>query len=167
MCTAADADVAQLVEALGIDPRIGHGGMRPGIGYGGGCLPKDVLAFTASAGQLGVDHAETLLLAAEAVTDRRPDYAVQLIDAALDRDLSGARVAMLGAAFSVVPCQSQITSSWRRSAGGGPECGNADGPGTCAPPFQPNEDVTLRNDSPRSRPEPRSDSRCRRWGTAP
>ncbi|MCX5231474.1 UDP-glucose/GDP-mannose dehydrogenase family protein [Streptomyces sp. NBC_00233] len=99
MCDAAGADVAQLVEALGIDPRIGHGGMRPGIGYGGGCLPKDVRAFTASAGQLGVDHAEALLLAAEAVNDRRPEYAVQLIDAALDRDLSGARVAMLGAAF--------------------------------------------------------------------
>ncbi|NML55152.1 UDP-glucose/GDP-mannose dehydrogenase family protein [Streptomyces sp. R302] len=99
MCAAAGADVAQLVEALGIDARIGHGGMKPGIGYGGGCLPKDVRAFTASAGQLGVDHAETLLLAAEAVNDRRPEHAVQLIDAALDRELSGARVAMLGASF--------------------------------------------------------------------
>ncbi|WP_251021732.1 hypothetical protein [Streptomyces sp. ISL-98] len=42
-------DVSQIVEILGIDPRIGSGGMRPGIGYGGGCLPKDIRAFTASA----------------------------------------------------------------------------------------------------------------------
>lgn len=50
MCEAAGGDVSQIVEILGIDPRIGIGGMRPGIGYGGGCLPKGVRAFTASPG---------------------------------------------------------------------------------------------------------------------
>ncbi|MFF2571206.1 UDP-glucose dehydrogenase family protein [Streptomyces sp. NPDC058084] len=99
MCTASGADVMTLVEALGIDPRIGAKGMMPGIGYGGGCLPKDVRAFTASATQLGTSDAETLLRAAEAVNENRADYAVQVVDAALDRDLEGARVAMWGASF--------------------------------------------------------------------
>ncbi|MFD6986950.1 hypothetical protein ACFWAX_40805, partial [Streptomyces sp. NPDC059956] len=65
MCDAAGGDISQIVEILGIDPRIGSGGMRPGIGYGGGCLPKDVRAFTASARQLGADRAAALLRAAE------------------------------------------------------------------------------------------------------
>ncbi|MFC8715164.1 MULTISPECIES: hypothetical protein [unclassified Streptomyces] len=54
--------MARIVDILGIDPRIGSGGMRPGIGYGGGCLPKDVRAFTASARQLGADRVADLLL---------------------------------------------------------------------------------------------------------
>ncbi|WP_075824897.1 UDP-glucose dehydrogenase family protein [Streptomyces acidiscabies] len=99
MCTAAGADVMTLVEAMGIDPRIGAKGMMPGIGYGGGCLPKDVRAFTASAAQLGADDAETLLRAAESVNENRAEQAVQLVEAALGRDLDGARVAMWGAAF--------------------------------------------------------------------
>ncbi|WP_413808087.1 UDP-glucose dehydrogenase family protein [Streptomyces sp. OE57] len=99
MCTAAGADVMTLVEALGIDPRIGAKGMMPGIGFGGGCLPKDVRAFTASAHQLGVKDAERLLLAAEAVNEARPDMAVRLVEGALDRPLTGARIAMWGAAF--------------------------------------------------------------------
>jgi UDPglucose 6-dehydrogenase len=99
MCSAAGADVMTLVEALGIDPRIGAKGMMPGIGFGGGCLPKDVRAFTASAHQLGAEDAERLLLAAEAVNATRPDAAVRLVEEALDRPLTGARVAMWGAAF--------------------------------------------------------------------
>ncbi|MER6572112.1 UDP-glucose/GDP-mannose dehydrogenase family protein [Streptomyces sp. NPDC001093] len=99
MCTAAGADVMTLVEALGIDPRIGAKGMMPGIGFGGGCLPKDVRAFTASAHQLGAAEAERLLLAAESVNESRSDMAVQLIEDALGRPVADARVAMWGAAF--------------------------------------------------------------------
>lgn len=99
MCAAAGADVMTLVEALGIDPRIGAKGMMPGIGFGGGCLPKDVRAFTASAHQLGVEDAERLLLAAESVNETRPDMAVRLVEDALGRPLAGARIAMWGAAF--------------------------------------------------------------------
>ncbi|MGK4585412.1 UDP-glucose dehydrogenase family protein [Kitasatospora sp. HPMI-4] len=100
MCEAAGGDISKIVEILGIDPRIGAGGMRPGIGYGGGCLPKDVRAFTASARQLGADQAAGLLLAAERINESRIDVAMDLITSALgDRPVRGARVTVLGAAF--------------------------------------------------------------------
>ncbi|MFD4785846.1 nucleotide sugar dehydrogenase [Streptomyces sp. NPDC058459] len=79
MCEAAGGDVAKIVDILGIDPRIGSGGMRPGIGYGGGCLPKDVRAFTASARALGADAAASLLRAAEVINERRTDVPLGLM----------------------------------------------------------------------------------------
>ncbi|WP_042373882.1 UDP-glucose dehydrogenase family protein [Streptacidiphilus neutrinimicus] len=102
MCEAAGADVSEIVDILGIDPRIGAGGMRPGIGYGGGCLPKDVRAFTASARQLGADQAAALLLAAERINESRVSVAMDLITGALAAERSevrGARVTVWGAAF--------------------------------------------------------------------
>ncbi|MFG2753753.1 UDP-glucose dehydrogenase family protein [Streptomyces xanthophaeus] len=100
MCDAAGGDVSQIVEILGIDPRIGSGGMRPGIGYGGGCLPKDVRAFTASARQLGADRAATLLRAAEEINESRTDVAMDLIRSALgDRSVKNAKITVWGAAF--------------------------------------------------------------------
>ncbi|MFD0403886.1 UDP-glucose dehydrogenase family protein [Kitasatospora sp. NPDC127116] len=100
MCEAAGADIARIVEILGVDPRIGAGGMRPGIGYGGGCLPKDVRAFTASARQLGAGGAADLLLAAEGINESRIGVAMDLVaDALGDRPLRDARVTVLGAAF--------------------------------------------------------------------
>ncbi|MFF2205210.1 UDP-glucose dehydrogenase family protein [Streptomyces sp. NPDC058145] len=100
MCKAAGGDVTQIVDILGIDPRIGSGGMRPGIGYGGGCLPKDVRAFTASARQLGAEKAATLLLAAEKINESRTSVALELITHALgDRPIRDARITLWGAAF--------------------------------------------------------------------
>ncbi|MET8218059.1 UDP-glucose dehydrogenase family protein [Streptomyces hirsutus] len=100
MCEAAGGDVSQIVEILGIDPRIGSGGMRPGIGYGGGCLPKDVRAFTASARQLGAEQAATLLRAAEVINESRTDVALGLITRALgDRPIKGIKATVWGAAF--------------------------------------------------------------------
>ncbi|WP_405088872.1 UDP-glucose dehydrogenase family protein [Microbispora sp. NBC_01389] len=100
MCEAAGGDISKIVDILGIDPRIGSGGMRPGIGYGGGCLPKDIRAFTASARQLGADHAATLLRAAEKINENRTSVAMGLITCALgDRPIKGARVTVWGAAF--------------------------------------------------------------------
>ncbi|MGW1767598.1 UDP-glucose dehydrogenase family protein [Streptomyces sp. NPDC002073] len=100
MCQAAGGDVSQIVEILGIDPRIGAGGMRPGIGYGGGCLPKDVRAFTASARQLGAEQAATLLRAAEKINESRIGVAMDLIRAALgDRPVKNAKITVWGAAF--------------------------------------------------------------------
>ncbi|MFJ8475207.1 UDP-glucose dehydrogenase family protein [Kitasatospora sp. NPDC094011] len=100
MCEKAGADIAEIVEILGIDPRIGAGGMQPGIGYGGGCLPKDVRAFTASAKQLGATTAVNLLLAAERINESRTGVAMGLITEALgERKLRGSRVTVLGAAF--------------------------------------------------------------------
>lgn len=100
MCEAAGGDVSQIVEILGIDPRIGAGGMRPGIGYGGGCLPKDVRAFTASAERLGTERAATLLRAAEKINETRTGVAMGLISRALDeRPVRGLRVTVWGASF--------------------------------------------------------------------
>ncbi|MEU4118957.1 UDP-glucose/GDP-mannose dehydrogenase family protein [Kitasatospora sp. NPDC028055] len=100
MCEAAGGDISRIVEILGIDPRIGAGGMQPGLGYGGGCLPKDVRAFTASAKQLGADDAVALLLAAERINESRTGVAMELITEALgDQHLQGTRVTVLGAAF--------------------------------------------------------------------
>ncbi|MYQ96740.1 nucleotide sugar dehydrogenase [Streptomyces sp. SID4946] len=100
MCEAAGGDVSQIVEILGIDRRIGSGGMRPGIGYGGGCLPKDVRAFTASARQLGADQAAALLRAAEKINETRTDVALDLVTRALgNRPITDAQVTVWGAAF--------------------------------------------------------------------
>ncbi|MFE9803498.1 nucleotide sugar dehydrogenase [Streptomyces goshikiensis] len=100
MCDAAGGDISQIVDILGIDPRIGSGGMRPGIGYDGGCLPKDVRAFTASARQLGADKAATLLRAAEEINESRTDVAMDLIRGALgDRRVKHAKITVWGAAF--------------------------------------------------------------------
>ncbi|MFI6984183.1 UDP-glucose dehydrogenase family protein [Embleya sp. NPDC050154] len=100
MCQAAGADVSQIVDILGIDPRIGSAGMRPGIGYGGGCLPKDVRAFTASARELGTPHAAALLRAAEKINETRTHVALDLITHALgEHPIRGSHITVWGAAF--------------------------------------------------------------------
>ncbi|MET9182899.1 UDP-glucose/GDP-mannose dehydrogenase family protein [Kitasatospora aureofaciens] len=100
MCEKAGGDIAKIVEILGIDPRIGAGGMQPGIGYGGGCLPKDIRAFTASARKLGATDAAELLRAAEKINESRTTVAMDLITDVLgDQPLRGTRVTVLGAAF--------------------------------------------------------------------
>lgn len=99
MCAAAGADVQQLTEAIGLDPRIGRGGLNAGPGYGGGCLPKDVRAFTASAHILGALDAAALLRAAEQVNESRPTAALHLIEETLGRPVDGVRVTVWGASF--------------------------------------------------------------------
>jgi UDPglucose 6-dehydrogenase len=100
MCEAAGADISKIVEILGIDPRIGAGGMQPGLGYGGGCLPKDIRAFTASARQLGATTAASLLRAAEKINESRISGAMRLITDTLEgKPVQGTRITVLGAAF--------------------------------------------------------------------
>ncbi|MEV4330793.1 UDP-glucose/GDP-mannose dehydrogenase family protein [Streptomyces sp. NPDC049597] len=99
MCAAAGADVQQLTEAIGLDPRIGRGGLNAGPGYGGGCLPKDIRAFTASALSLGADDAAALLRAGEQVNESRPAAALRLIEETIGRPVEGVRVTVWGAAF--------------------------------------------------------------------
>ncbi|WP_371665490.1 nucleotide sugar dehydrogenase [Streptomyces sp. NBC_01241] len=99
MCAVAGADVQQLTEAIGVDPRIGRGGLNAGPGYGGGCLPKDVRAFTASARALGATKAATLLRAAEEVNESHPTAALKLIEQTLGRPVDGVRVTVWGASF--------------------------------------------------------------------
>ncbi|GGS38132.1 UDP-glucose 6-dehydrogenase [Streptomyces nojiriensis] len=99
MCDAAGGDVSQIVDILGVDVRIGKGSMSPGLGYGGGCLPKDIRAFTASAQKLGAADAATFLRAAEEINEHRTDVGLGLVVKALGRPLAGARITVWGAAF--------------------------------------------------------------------
>lgn len=95
----AGADVTLLADALGHDSRIGRRYLGSGIGFGGGCLPKDIRAFAARADELGRSDSVGFLREVDAINLRRRDRAVQLVIDALDGRVFGRRVAVLGAAF--------------------------------------------------------------------
>jgi UDPglucose 6-dehydrogenase len=99
ICEAAGADVIPLAEALGYDARIGRRFLSPGLGFGGGCLPKDVRAFRASASALGVDSVASLLTIVDAINQGRRDRVVALARQAAGGTLDDKRVAVLGVAF--------------------------------------------------------------------
>ena len=99
VCEAADADVRVLADALGHDPRIGRQFLNAGLGFGGGCLPKDIRAFMARAGELGANHALTFLREVDSINMRRRTRMVELAATACGGSLLGANVAVLGAAF--------------------------------------------------------------------
>ena len=99
MCEASGADVMPLAEALGYDARIGRKFLSPGLGFGGGCLPKDVRAFRATASALGVGSVVSLLSTVDAVNQGRRDQVVTLALQAAGGALDGTRVAVLGVAF--------------------------------------------------------------------
>jgi UDPglucose 6-dehydrogenase len=93
------ADAVALAEAIGYDERIGNKFLRNGIGFGGGCLPKDIRAFMARAQELGVGQAVDFLADVDDVNLRRRARVVDLLHRELGADLSGKRVLVLGAAF--------------------------------------------------------------------
>lgn len=99
VCEAAGADVSVLADALGYDPRIGRQFLNAGLGFGGGCLPKDIRAFMARAGELGADQALTFLREVDSINMRRRTRMVELASAACGGSLLGANIAVLGAAF--------------------------------------------------------------------
>src|SRR3981081_973866 len=99
VCEAADADVTLLADALGYDPRIGRRFLNAGLGFGGGCLPKDIRAFMARAGELGANHALTFLREVDSINMRRRVRMVDLATKACGGSLLGANVSVLGAAF--------------------------------------------------------------------
>ena len=99
VCEATGADVVQLADAIGYDDRIGRKFLGAGLGFGGGCLPKDIRAFMARAGELGVDQALTFLREVDAVNLRRRGHVVQRATELLGGSLNGTRIAVLGAAF--------------------------------------------------------------------
>jgi UDPglucose 6-dehydrogenase len=96
---ASGADVALLADALGYDTRIGRRYLGAGIGFGGGCLPKDIRAFAARAEELGRGEAVGFLREVDTINLRRRDRAVQLVVDALGGLVFGRRIAVLGAAF--------------------------------------------------------------------
>ncbi|MET9528565.1 UDP-glucose dehydrogenase family protein [Streptomyces coeruleorubidus] len=100
VCEAAGGDVAKLAEAIGYDDRIGKKFLRAGIGFGGGCLPKDIRAFMARAGELGADQALTFLREIDSINMRQRGQMVELTRQALGGGpFLGKRVAVLGATF--------------------------------------------------------------------
>jgi UDPglucose 6-dehydrogenase len=99
VCEAAGADVTRLADAIGMDDRIGRKFLNAGIGFGGGCLPKDIRAFMARAGELGADQALTFLREVDAINMRRRSRVVELTREICGGTLLGKRVTVLGAAF--------------------------------------------------------------------
>ena len=96
---ATGADVTQLADAMGHDVRIGRRFLGAGIGFGGGCLPKDIRAFAARAEELGRGESVAFLREVDAINLRRRDRAVHLVLDALGGTAHGKKIAVLGAAF--------------------------------------------------------------------
>jgi UDPglucose 6-dehydrogenase len=99
ICETTGADVVQLGQALALDPRIGGRFLHAGLGFGGGCLPKDIRAFMARAEELGAGDAVAFLREIDAINLRRRARMVDLAREQCAGDFSGRRVGVLGAAF--------------------------------------------------------------------
>ncbi len=99
LCEATGADVVALADAIGHDARIGRKFLQAGLGFGGGCLPKDLRGFMARAEELGVDQALAFLSEVDDINLRRRRRAIELTTELLGGNVTGARIAVLGAAF--------------------------------------------------------------------
>ncbi|MBD7979444.1 UDP-glucose dehydrogenase family protein [Oerskovia merdavium] len=99
MCEATGGDVTVLADAIGHDARIGRRFLNAGLGFGGGCLPKDIRAFMARAGELGVDQALSFLREVDSINMRRRVRMVDLAREVCGGSIVGRNIAVLGAAF--------------------------------------------------------------------
>ena len=99
VCEASGGDITVLAKAIGYDPRIGSRFLQAGIGFGGGCLPKDIRAFMARAEELGAKQAVEFLKEIDAINLRARQRIIELVRKDLSNDLSGKKIAVLGAAF--------------------------------------------------------------------
>jgi UDPglucose 6-dehydrogenase len=99
LCEATGADVTRLADAIGYDARIGRRFLSAGLGFGGGCLPKDIRAFMARAGELGVSDALSFLQEIDSINMRRRVRMVDLAREVCHGSIVGRKVAVLGAAF--------------------------------------------------------------------
>ena len=99
ICEAAGGDVTVLAKAIGYDPRIGSRFLQAGIGFGGGCLPKDIRAFMARAQELGAEQALEFLREIDSINFRARTRMIDLVRKVLSEDLTGKKIAVLGAAF--------------------------------------------------------------------
>lgn len=99
VCEASGGDITVLAKAIGYDPRIGNRFLQAGIGFGGGCLPKDIRAFMARAEELGAQQAVKFLEEIDAINLRARQRIIELVRQDLSNDLKGKKVAVLGAAF--------------------------------------------------------------------
>jgi UDPglucose 6-dehydrogenase len=99
VCEATGADISALAKALSYDSRIGGRFLQPGLGFGGGCLPKDIRAFKFRAEQLGAGQAVAFLGEVDAINKRRRSRTVDLVRELCGGNVAGKRIAALGAAF--------------------------------------------------------------------
>ena len=99
VCEAVGADVVTLADAIGQDERIGRRFLNAGVGFGGGCLGKDIRAFHARGVELGVGDAVSFLQNVDRTNNRRRDRVLELASEILDGDVRGRRISILGAAF--------------------------------------------------------------------
>jgi UDPglucose 6-dehydrogenase len=99
IASAVGADVTKLADAIGHDQRIGRKFLNAGVGFGGGCLPKDIRAFRARAEELGLGDTLAFLKEVDSINARQRERIVEMITEALGGDLVGHRVAVLGLAF--------------------------------------------------------------------
>jgi UDPglucose 6-dehydrogenase len=99
LCETAGGDVTVLADAIGIDDRIGRKFLNAGLGFGGGCLPKDIRAFIARADDLGAGEAVSFLKEIDAINLRRRDRMIELALEVCDGSVEGVPVTVLGAAF--------------------------------------------------------------------
>lgn len=123
ICEIAGGDVVALADAIGHDDRIGRKFLGAGLGFGGGCLPKDIRAFMARAGELGADQALTFLREVDAINMRRRDRMVDLSKRAFNGSLLGHRVTVLGCAFK--PNSDDVRDSPALSVAGSLSLGGA------------------------------------------
>lgn len=99
ICEVVDADVVALADAIGHDARIGRSFLNAGLGFGGGCLPKDIRAFMARAGEIGAADALAFLREIDAINMRRRQRAVEVTREAVGGNVLGATVGVLGVSF--------------------------------------------------------------------
>jgi UDPglucose 6-dehydrogenase len=100
LCEVTGADVTHLADAIGVDERIGRKFLNAGLGFGGGCLPKDIRAFMAQAERLHAEPAVTFLREIDSINQRRRERMVDLtLEVLAGQPIAGARIAVLGAAF--------------------------------------------------------------------
>ena len=99
VCEAAGGDVTLLAKAIGYDPRIGNRFLQAGIGFGGGCLPKDIRAFMARAEELGAKQALEFLREIDAINLRARQRVIDVVRGELSEDLTKYKIAVLGATF--------------------------------------------------------------------
>jgi UDPglucose 6-dehydrogenase len=99
ICEAAGGDVTVLARAIGYDPRIGSRFLQAGIGFGGGCLPKDIRAFMARSEELGAQQSLEFLREIDSINLRARQRMIDLVRIDLGNDLKSKRIAVLGAAF--------------------------------------------------------------------
>ena len=99
ICEVAGGDVTLLAKAIGYDPRIGSRFLQAGIGFGGGCLPKDIRAFMARSEELGAQQSLEFLREIDSINQRARQRMIDLVRTDLSEDLKGKKIAVLGAAF--------------------------------------------------------------------